>query len=269
MPPEKTGQGFSFYSAFILLPYAFVPFTRSVVGYESLEPAYWYAGMTLLLLPLLVLPSILQLKKGTQASQKSPAQATSKKEILHNVLRRPILILLSTQTLYFISFSALFFLLKDYALSLGIKDVGPFFTIQMLCMVAVRLFAARLFDRVNQKLVIIVSFLVTAAAFLLLFSVQGHIGLYLTAVVFGLGTGTATPPLNSLMYHSSQARFRGMNANFMMLVLHFGMFLGPTLGSFTIAWGNYGVFLGAFAGINATAALLFVFFTSPQSKNAR
>lgn len=269
MPPEKTGQGFSFYSAFILLPYAFVPFMRSVLGYENIPPTYWYAGMTLLLLPLLVLPSALRLTQRSRQGGKTKPEPIPKVDILQNIKRLPVVLLLSAQTLYFISFSALFFLLKDYALSLGVADIGLFFTIQMLVMVAVRVFAARLFDNVNQKHVVILSFFVTTVGFLLLAGASDRLSMLAIAVVFGLGTGMTTPPLNSLMFHASQPKFRGMNANFMMLVLHLGMFLGPTLGSITIEQFGYEGFLFTFAGVNVTAALLFFFFTDRPSPHAQ
>lgn len=130
-------------------------------------------------------------------------------------------------------------------------------------MIAIRLFGGRIFDTVSKVALVTVAFLFTGMGFLLLQWTLDATWILPIAVVFGAGMGLCVPPLNSLMYLVTLPRYRGYNANMMMLSVHLGSFLGPFVGAWVIDAGGYDLFLTAAFLLTAVAAGFF-FITNPE-----
>ncbi len=258
IPPERTGQAFSLYSVALLAPYALMPMLSELVLPLLPSPAALYllpaAGLipAAAFLPLLArrTKDLLRLRAVPAGSPARPAWTS--------LLTRPVLTLLVVNGLYFITFSALFFLFKSLAAVRGYPRPGLFFSVQMTVMIGLRLLAGRIFDQVAASLLVFSAFACTAAAFLALLLFPDPGAVLAIAVLFGLGMGFAVPPLNSLLYKVTPPERRGYNANIMLFTVHFGSFLGPFAGAWCIEVAGYDAFLAAGAVLTVLTALVFL-----------
>ena len=260
IPPQNTGLAFSIYSVALLLPYSIMPAVSELVLPFTDTPTKIYMTTAILLLPAIGILSNLR----NRIENQSPNSIIKKGETPRlggerkNLCQKPVISILLVNGVYFIIFSALFFLFKGFALQRGIKNPGFFFTVQMGVMVAIRLVGGQLFDRISKLTLVVTAMLLTGVGFWLLWIVIDTAWIPLIAAVFGLGMGLCVPPLNSLMYLVSHPQYRGYNANMMMLSIHFGTFMGPFFGAWIIDAGGYDWFLFSAILITVSAAGFFL-----------
>lgn len=253
IPPTRTGQAFGMYSVAMLLPYSIVPPVFDWLSPALLTYPQGYAGMAMALLPALAVVAVLG-RRVARRPEHAAAARPSLGQMVRNATNGPIAQLLAVNAVYYLSFAALFFLAKSLFLSRGLDHVGIFFSLQMGCMILLRVLANRVFDVVPKIRLIRFCYLVTAGTFLLLYFAHGIALTLVAAVLLGIGMGVGSPSLNAFMYELSEPAFRGLNANLMMLSLQGGSFLGPILGGAAVAAWSYGGFLL----VGAAACLLGV-----------
>lgn len=255
IPPERGGQAFSFYSVAILLPYSIVPLVFDLLAPLLPSPAWGYGLMALLLLPATaVIRGIDRRSRGG-----GPASASAPmgfRDMFANARRPPVALLLTGNAVYLVTFSSLFFMAKSLFQHLGHANVGSFFTIQMCGMIAVRVLANRVFDRIPKARLIRVSFALSAASFGVMAAATSLAMLYLAALVMGLGMGLGSPALYGLMFSVSEPRFKAVNSNLMMVALQIGNFLGPMLGAFSVHQLGFSGFLAVDALVSLLGVLL-------------
>ena len=257
IPPTRTGQAFGMYSVAMLLPYSLVPPVFDALSPAVLTYPQGYAGMALALAPALAVVAVLGRRVAGRGDH-GPARRPTLAQMAQNARKRPVAQLLAVNAVYYLNFASLFFLAKSLFLSRGLDHAGVFFSLQMSCMILLRIFANRIFDAVPKIRLIRFCYLVTAGAFLLLYFAHGLALAFAAAVLLGVGMGVGSPSLNAFMYELSEPAYRGLNANLMMLSLQSGSFLGPILGGAAVAAFGYGGFLlvGAAACLCGTALSL-------------
>ncbi|MGD8561453.1 MAG: MFS transporter [Desulfarculaceae bacterium] len=253
IPADRSGQGFAIYSAAILIPYALVP---TVV--DALSPwlptfAHAYAGMAVLLVPAAAVVLVLMRGRWAGRSKEHKPRLLSWAEIRQNVSRMPVAVMLGAQCVNFLNFSGLFFLFKEFAGQIGLHNVGYFFAVQMLLMLAIRTFGSRIFDRYSKVLLLKLAFLFAAGGFLALAFTTTTAPVIPIALLFGMGASLGYPALNSLMFLYSEPHLRSLNANLMMLALQVGYFFGPLTGGFLVVHMGFQGFFLAWMGLNLAA----------------
>ncbi len=259
IPAERSGQAFSLYSVALLLPYSIVPVVCGVVVPHLPSVAHGYLGMSLLLLPGLGMIAVISRRQRANGGQRAIPKKISLAEMYRNAMRPNIAMVLVLNTIYIVAFSSMFFMAKGLFQSRGHSDVGYYFTIQMLCMIGIRLCGNRLFDRVRKIQLIRFSFVVSAMSFGLAAWSHDLWGLYGSSVIMGIGMGVISPALYGLMFNISAPRFKTINSNLMMLSLQIGNFLGPFAGAWLMHTLGYGGMLVCDAGgCLLGAALCFV-----------
>jgi MFS family permease len=231
IPPEHSGQAFSLYSIAQLLPYSLVPAVCDAVVPHLPSAAYGYRDMSLLLLPGLAMIWVIGRRQKVAPEAAWGTKSLSLGEMYKNACKPAIALVLGLNAIYIVAFSSLFFMAKGLFQSRGYQDVGFYFSIQMCCMIVIRLVGNRHFDRVRKVSLIRFSFLVSAASFFLAAHSASLVGLYASSLVMGIGTGVISPALYGLMFNISEPRFKTVNSNLMMLSLQIGNFLGPVLGA--------------------------------------
>ena len=270
IPPQKTGMAFSLYSVALLLPYSIMPAVSEMIRPHVSRPTFVYLGTSLLLLPAIKIMS--NIRTGIKTQLPDPDVGTDKEDALvsldsgarrRNLMRKPVISILIVNAVYFTIFAGLFYLFEGFAVQRGIQNPGLFFSSQMGVMIIIRLIGGRIFDTVSKLVLVTIAFLGTGAGFGLLLLIRDPAWILPIAMVFGMGMGLCVPPLNSLMYLVSQPKYRGYNANMMMLSIHFGSFVGPFAGSWIIDAGGYDSFLVCAIFITVGAAGFF-FLLNPE-----
>jgi predicted MFS family arabinose efflux permease len=243
IPAERSGQAFSLISVNILLPSAVVPALLDVLG---LGPQHFVDVLTaaaVLMIPAAALPALIH-PDGAVSKQEKPAPRKGVFKGIGEAFRHPVIaILLVTNILVFLSYTPVFFLLKEYAQDRGIGKPGIFFTASTGTMIAIRLLGGRIFDRLNKKRMLVLSLLLLFVAYTLLVWVRPGIFLIL-GFIFGLGWSLYAPLLNSLLFEFSPAASRGLNLNLSMVMVQAGYLIGPTIGTFLLSGIGYsGLFI--------------------------
>lgn len=282
IPPGLSGRAFGLYSLAGLLPFcvvpaAFDPFTRDLE-----QMAHGYMVMSLSLLPALVLMLTVGRRiAGKVAAREAAAyrdalettgspgviQTDDRREgvvtfrgMLQNAALPPVAMMLCMTTLYLVMFSTVFFLTKAFFQARSIANVGTFFSIQMGCIMIIRLLAMNLFDKVRKTRLIMLAFALAGAGCVLTATAGGPVQAYAAALVLGAGMGVGSPVLNSLMFSISHKRFQAVNTNLLSMFQQMGNFLGPILGVWaTQLLGDAG-FLAAGAVASLAAFILCAVF---------
>jgi MFS family permease len=233
IPPERSGQAFGIYSIAILLAFGLVPAVMDAIVPHLPGPAHGYALATLSLAPALAVVLVIR-RRLPALARGAPDGPLPWAEIRGNLASPPVAILLLLNAGYFANWSGLFFLFKGFALEKGVGNVGIFFGVLTGIMIAIRLLAGRLFDRVDKVWLMGASFLTIAVAHLALAAASArHVPL--VGALFGLGLGAGYPAINGLMFDFSPPHLRPLNANLMLFAVQGGNFLGPSIGGALVA----------------------------------
>ena len=253
IPTERSGQAFGLYSVAILLPYSIVPSVFDALGASLGSLASGYMAMSLCLVPAMAVVFVVGRRQGAGGR---PEPRVSLGDMYANAAKPRIALLLCINALYIIGFSSMFFMAKGFFESKGFSGVGFFFTMQTVCMIVLRLLANRLFDRVRKLRLIRLSFVLTAAGFVLLCTTSGLAMVCASALLLGVGMGLSSPALYGLMFTISDSRYRAINSNLMTMALQTGNFLGPMIGSEAVHMLGYERFPLVNAGVILTAVAL-------------
>lgn len=282
IPPGLSGRAFGLYSLAGLLPFcvvpaAFDPFTRDL---EQL--AHGYMVMSLSLLPALVLMLTVGRRIAGKVEAREAAadrdalettgapgtvQTDDRREgvvtfrgMLQNAALPPVAMMLCMTTLYLVMFSTVFFLTKAFFQARSIANVGTFFSIQMGCIMIIRLLAMNLFDRVRKTRLLMLAFALAGAGCVLTGTAGGPVQAYAAALVLGAGMGVGSPVLNSLMFSISHKRFQAVNTNLLSMFQQLGNFLGPIIGVWAMQLLGDSGFLAAGAAASLAAFILCAAF---------
>ncbi|WP_031484205.1 MFS transporter [Maridesulfovibrio frigidus] len=258
IPKGKEGSAFSIYSAALLLPYSLLPLLSDILMPYVKDSTWLYAGTAWLMLPVSFAVLYLRKKIVSQDVNASKLNRLGAKDSFSNLLTPTIMGALLTNFFYFMVFTSVFFLFQNFALSRGIKNSGIYFTVQMGVMIAIRLGANNIFNLTNPKILITTAMLITSASLATLIMLNDAKWLIPMAVMFGLGMGLCTPPLNALLYLSSDSKFRAFNANMMVLTIHCGSFFGPFMGSRIVEKTGYNFFLMSAAILTFIVGICFM-----------
>ena len=253
IPASRSGQAFGVYSAAMLIPFSIVPVICDALTPWLPSPAQDYALMALLLAPAALVARRLGRSVHARTSGQPQAEPLSFREMCAGAAKAPVSTLLAVNAVYYVVFSAVFYLAKGLFLDRGISGAGAFFTIQTACMISIRVLGNRIFDLVGKVILVRACYLLTGLGLVLAVILRDQNGMYASALVLGLGMGLGVPALNAFMFSLSEPRSRAVNANLMIMSLQLGNFCGPILGGLTVHLLGYDGFLAAVAGVCVAA----------------
>ena len=259
IPEGKSGQAFAVYSVAILLPYGAVPAVMDALDFLIPTPPHGYAGATITLIPAALIVLHMRRRFQGQLRMGERKNLPAWPDIRANVTQLPVALLLLLNTIYIITWSSMFFLVKGFADQQGVVNVGSFFTVQTGTMIAFRLFAGKLFDIFNKARMLVITFAVIALGYLALDNLPGAWAIPLVALIFGVGMGMGQPLFHGLMFEVSSPGFRPLNANLTLCSIQAACFLGPVLGgALVVRWDYHGYFLFSIGLALAAASMGFL-----------
>jgi MFS family permease len=139
--------------------------------------------------------------------------------------------------LIYLAHATFFYFMKDLSLKTGGGDVGLFFTICMVAMIAVRALGGVLFDRMNKITMLRIGLVLLIPCLILLPHAASREAFYLLAVLYGLCLGIILPLTIALLFSASPPPLRGLNTNLNLFTMDVAYFLLPYLGGGLIAFG--------------------------------
>jgi len=239
IPKEKSAQGFSIVSISTMIPYAVIPtLTEAILPHVHSEAVIYagvsvFSGMSVLLLAALRNRLIAVLRNIDDALTRRPRLG----EIRENFRQRSVVFLLCTAFFVYLAHATVFYFMKDLALQTAIGDMGPFFTLSMVTMIAVRAFGSLIFDRMNKRRTLQFGLALLILCLAALPHSSAHMPFYLLAGLYGFCMGLILPLLNALLFLESPPPLRGLNTNLTMFTMDAGYFIMPYMGGMIIAFG--------------------------------
>ncbi len=231
IPKDKSAQAFGLLSVISLLPFALVPpLLKPLTGYFQGFDGVINISAALMLINL----PLIALLKAPRTSDIDEENLFSFSEIVINLRDQRIWTLLAINLIVWTSYTAIFFYLKGFGDKIGISNPGYFFTVSTLTQMVVRIFAGRLFDKINKKISLMASLILLIFGYMLIGIVTSPIGFYSLGLVLGLGWGIILPVINGFLFDVSAPKFRGLNANLATEMFQAGFTLGPFLGGLVL-----------------------------------
>jgi predicted MFS family arabinose efflux permease len=262
IPQEKSGQAFGLISMNRLLPYALIPPLLGALGdiRESfpiiLDCCATITGI------VIVLVLLLRSSSGHTAVP-DRKKGISFREVSENLRDRNVALLLFINLLLYSGYTIIFFYLKQYGASVGIKNAGFFFTIATAAMIGIRFIGGILFDRFSKVLFVTLCMIVLAACYAMLGHIFDSAVFYIIAAITGLAWGIGMPLLNALMFDVSPIHFRALNVNLSVVMMQGGFFAGPFAGGILLSQYGYGTLFYSCAALSLIGAV-FTFAIAPK-----
>jgi predicted MFS family arabinose efflux permease len=239
IPKEKSGQGFSTVSVATTIPYAIIPsLTEALLPYVRSE-ADIYAGVSIFSLLALSMISVFsrRFRKTFENVEEALMRRPSIREIRENFRQRPVVLLLAAGLFVYLGHATVFYFIKDLSLQSGLGDVGIFFMVSMLAIIATRAFGGALFDRLDKRHLLETGIISVALCLILLSHAGSRTILCLIAGLYGLSVGVMLPMLNALLFMASPPPLRSLNTNITLFTLDAGYFIMPYFGGMLITFG--------------------------------
>jgi len=261
IPGEKSGQAFSVISIATMIPYAVIPPLAEAIHPFVRNDADIYAGVSIFAVVAIVLLAAVSGRIGAALRGMDGVllRRPSFAEIRENLRLRAIGVLLGAGLLIYLAHATLFYFLKDLSLRTGGGDVGLFFTLSMVAMIAVRAFGGALFDRINKLVMLRIGLLLWIPCFIALPHADAQTAFYLLAGLYGLSLGVSLPLLTALLFSASPPQLRGLNTNLNLFTLDMAYFLMPYLGGMLIVLGaGFEVLFYSAAGVVLLSLVLIM-----------
>lgn len=261
IPEDRSAQGFSLFSLTTLLPYALMPPLTEFLLSRATSAADIYAGVSLLAIPaiLLLLWGKQRLATAVAGMDRTLTQRPSRRELQDDLRQPAVLLLLAVNLCFYLSYSAVFYFMKDFTGPLGGGEVGTFFTLSTAAMILTRLFGSLALDRFPKLPLLRIGAAALALCILALAGADSADRLAILAALYGLSLGISLPLLNAVLFMASPPGLRGVNTNLALFMMDAGFFLSPWLGgAFLAAGGTVSILFAGCAAIMALAlGLLF------------
>lgn len=172
-------------------------------------------------------------------TQKSAEQLKSAGKWYQTIVSKHALIPSAVTMLLTISFSLFNGYMVPFGAELGLADIGVFFTVLALVMLASRPLCGTLSDRVGAWKVFLPGTVLFALSFLAIGFARDMKLVLVGAVLAAIGYGAANPTIQS-MTMQTEPKLRGAVAsNTMYIGMDLGFFLGPIIGGYIRDAGTY------------------------------
>lgn len=260
IPPSRRGEGMGYYGLFSTLAMAIAP----ALGL-TLITDYGFSFIATLSLILTAGAFLAGQAIQLEPSQKQvpPHMASGKPPVFdRRALRVSLVMLFMT-----LSYGGVVTFLPLYAEERGIVNIGPFFTIYALSLMATRPLAGKYYDRRGPNHVILFGLLSVFLSTVLL-SQAKYLPLFLiSGILYGLGFGSIQPTLMALAIQGIEPQRRGAVNGTVMSAFDLGIGVGSlSLGLIANALGYSYMYL--ISSVTALIGLAIFFFWPKPAQQA-
>lgn len=120
----------------------------------------------------------------------------------------------------------IFVLSPDIAAFLKIENKGWFFLFYVISTIAVRLLTGRLSDRIGRRQTLLIGMILLSTSMVFIGFSNSVLWFTLSAILFGVATGTTSPTIFAWTADLSPPHRRGIGAGTMFIALEFGILFG-------------------------------------------
>lgn len=251
IPASRRGEGMGWFGMAMTIAMAIGP----MLGVWVLEQGSFHG---LFLLAAVFSAAALALAFFTRI----PFQATAgpRKIVLFEKSVLPL-----TLALFFaaVSYGGITTFLPLFGASIGV-NAGTFFLVYAVALTLVRPVAGKLADRMGEAYVILPALVVTALALVVLSLTSGLPGIVASAILYGIGFGSAQPALQAANLRLAPPDKRGVASASFLTAFDLGIGLGAIVLGAVSQYAGYGTLFIVCAVSVAVSAVVFLLFVKPR-----
>lgn len=164
------------------------------------------------------------------------------------------------------AYGAVFTVLPDFCLHLGMENKGLPFVFLTIFSLSIRLIAGKASDRYGRKKIVILSTLIIAAAMLLLALSTTQVMLITAICLYGLAQGMTSPTLLAWATDLSDEKHRGRGISSLYIFMELGIGIGALISGFIYANNaeNFFVTFLTCSLLAITAFIYLIFLKNPR-----
>lgn len=268
IPPSRSGAMFGIFTLNTLIPFAAIP---PVIGWvlphvDGMGTIYTWSALVVFSAVPLMLPLR---QRGRGGADARAAGRPSWKLIRENLTSPGLAMIMVANFFTFMTTTLLFYFMNDFGKEIALDNPGYFFSVSMGGTIVLRVVGNAIFDRVDQRKLLVGSLLVLAASCCAFVVTRTPQLFLLAAFVYGGSLGFALPLLQSVMFRISTPAMRGLNANLMLTATDAAYFAGPFAGGVLLSVGTTfsGLFLIA-TGMGVAAMLCVLLVHVPRVQDS-
>lgn len=228
IPARRMGEGIGYFGLSTSIAMSVGP----LIGLEVMKLGFGYltvlGGMVVLAAFPLLLPRHTIPASAFRLPEKKDKDG-HKGDAPRSGAVRKLLLPASLNLLVAITFGGLVSFLALFGKTVHLSNVGLFFLVNALSMVAVRPISGKLFDRKGSVAVLVPGGALAIIGLLVLSGTNGPGMLIAAAVLYGTGYGMIQPAIQAWMIHSVKPQERGMANSLFYNSLDFGIAAGSLL----------------------------------------
>ncbi|MBC7567124.1 MAG: MFS transporter [Pedobacter sp.] len=221
VPKERWGEALGIHGLCFSTGMAIGPAIGSYISGTYSINVLFYSSSLFALMSIIIL---MNMKETLQNRKKLSFAAfkLSKRDIIDvKVLPAAIVTLLS-----YVGYGAILTLIPDWGGHLGLVNKGIFFMIFTISSLLIRFVAGKISDKHGRLNVAIAGLVILGVALIAIGYSYSQLGLFIGAVIYGIGTGILSPALNAWTIDLSDPDHRGKAVATMYIFLEAGIGLG-------------------------------------------
>jgi MFS family permease len=227
IPRSRFGEGMGYFSLSAALALAISP----AIGL-ALPPGQMFLLATALVLAALALAQGLHYRRPPPAA---PAPRKTRTALYERAAFLPALVIFMVTSAY----GANMTFLAVYASSLGIGNIGPFFTAFALTLILIRPFIGKFIDRRGYGIILVPGLILLILTFILFSRASSLADFLLCAVTYGLGQGCVITSTQAMAVTGAPANRRGAATATFFTGFDGGMGFGAVSAGFAAGFLGY------------------------------
>lgn len=253
IPPSRRGEGMGWYGLAMTLGMALGPILGLWIA-KSFSFHYLFLICTVLALIAFILSFITKIPK---------VKYTEKKQI--SFFEKTVLPIAIVTFFLSFTFGGITTFLPLFAAKIQV-NVGIFFLAYAITLIIIRPLTGRISDKYGEEIIIVPALFILAIALLVLILTKGTIGLVITAILYGIGFGSAQPALQVATIRLAPPEKRGVaNATF-FTAFDLGIGLGSIILGFVLQLMGYEMLFIVCALSALISLLIFILFVKNSLK---
>lgn len=253
IPPSRRGEGMGWYGLAMTLGMALGPILGLWIA-KSFSFHYLFLICTVLALIAFILSFITKIPK---------VKYTEKKQI--SFFEKTVLPIAIVTFFLSFTFGGITTFLPLFAAKIQV-NVGIFFLTYAITLIIIRPLTGRISDKYGEEIIIVPALFILAIALLVLILTKGTIGLVITAILYGIGFGSAQPALQVATIRLAPPEKRGVaNATF-FTAFDLGIGLGSIILGFVLQLMGYEMLFIVCALSALISLLIFILFVKNSLK---
>lgn len=258
-PPQRRGEGISYYSMSITLASAIGPFIGMTI-YHQVRFSTILIVCAVMLAATWLTASLVKVPAAVPAVASGEADRPS----IHSYFEKSAVPIALIGLLAFFSYSSILGFLSPFSLSIGLAEAGSFYFLAYSAAILIsRPMTGRLYDRHGPNLVMFPAFLFMAVSLVVTSQASQGVVLLLSGVLLGFGFGTFISIAQVMAIKAAPPQRVGLATSTFLAVAETGLGVGPFIVGMIVPLTGFRLLYLLMAGVVVVSFFLYLLVTRP------